>query len=361
MDNRTQRLSSVAVHGGNLERAQEWFGEPADGWQDLSTGISPWSYPVPDIPGQVWQQLPGEGTALKAAAAQYYGVDCRLITPLPGSQYAIARVPHQLSPATVALPALGYAEHQRAWLSAGHRPVLYRDIDHLMVLVSERTVKHLVVLNPNNPSAETLGREAIRQLYDAHQQRGLFLLDEAFVDLQPECSAAALIEPCPDLWVLRSVGKFFGLAGIRLGFLLGRGERWCVSNAVAAELQPWGVSHLAQWVGCRALGDSQWQSQQRRRLRSASLSLEAQWQRYCAERPGFFESGGSVANGGLFVTLRGDRESLYALYCRLGRAGVLLRWCHESTETRRLPWLRCGLPSDGGERLNRTLMEASSS
>ncbi len=333
-------------HGGDLNRACALFGE--GDWQDLSTGISPWPWPVPEVPPSIWQRLPEGGGQLSAAAARCYGVDVERVLALPGSQFGIARLPCHVPPGRVALPSLGYAEHQRAWRAAGHQTVGYDDWTGLASLIEKKSVDHLVLINPNNPTAERLPLETLRGWLTRMSSQSVVLVDEAFADLTPECSVVPLLGKCPSLWVLRSVGKFFGLAGMRLGFLLGQ-PRHRLRQALESELVPWGVSHLAQWAGALALSDESWQRTQRKRLVHASYELEALWRRYLD--PDFPQV--SVANGGLFVTLQGSMAVLRELHAQLASRHLWLRLGED--ESREGGWLRCGLPEDGGTRLARAL------
>lgn len=348
------RDEQINSHGGDLSAAQTEFGTPQAGWMDLSTGISPWGYSAEAMPSKVWQQLPGCDLALRQAASQYYQVHTNWVLPIPGSQYALSRIPQLIAKGRVALPSIGYREHQNGWLKAGHRPVFYQSAKHLQLLMDQGAVEHLILINPNNPSAEKLSLAALEQLAETHAGRGLFLIDEAFADFEKDSGGAALMEKYENLWVLRSLGKFFGLAGLRLGFLLGRDGPYKLALPLAQTLTPWGINHPAQWLGERALQDTAWQAMQRDRLHKANACLAQLWR----------EVGGgqwSVHEGGLFVTLRGPYEVLYSLYQRLGRQGIYLRWCHWSQGTKHglEPWLRCGLPVDGGERLRQALARYS--
>lgn len=333
-------------HGGNLALARARFGE--GDWQDLSTGISPWPWPVPAVPSSIWQRLPEGAGRLREVAAAYYGVEPESVLVLPGSQFGIARLPHQIDPGRVALPAVGYAEHERAWRAAGHESVRYDGWSELESLIDTGSVDHLVLINPNNPTAERLPLDALRRWLAQMPPRGVVLVDEAFADLTPRSSVVPLLKTSPSLWVLRSVGKFFGLAGVRLGFLLGQpGHR--LERALGSELEPWGVSHLAQWAGALALSDEPWQRQQRERLMHASRKLEALWRDYLDTQC----SPIGVANGGLFVTLRGPTSALRALHEQLASRHLWLRFGDD--ERRGAAWLRCGLPPDDGRRLAEAL------
>ncbi|MGD8176835.1 aminotransferase class I/II-fold pyridoxal phosphate-dependent enzyme [Marinimicrobium sp. ARAG 43.8] len=356
-------------HGGNLDSARSLYGE--GDWQDLSTGISPWSWPVPPVPNDVWQRLPEPGTALCEVAASYYRISGEQVLPLPGSQFGIARLPTHVARGRVALPCPGYREHERAWVAAGHQPVFYRHLDELDEYVAQRRIDHLVLINPNNPTGERLACERVERYLSGLNERSVVLVDEAFIDLTPERSVAPLLDEHSQvgerarLWVLRSLGKFFGLAGVRLGFLLGRpgiGERRgapTLFEALRNEVCPWGVSHPAQWIGCQALRDRSWQEVQRERLLRASAALEEMWQAL----PLLNEKGrvkknlegrATLANGGLFVTLRGEASTLEAVHHQLAQQRLWLR-LGDSASHPGEGWLRCGLPEDGGERLRRAL------
>lgn len=333
-------------HGGNLELARARFGE--GDWQDLSTGISPWPWPVPAVPRSIWQRLPEAAGRLREVAAGYYGIEPEAVLALPGSQFGIARLPHHVPPGRVALPLPGYAEHERAWRAAGHESVRYDDWHELESLIDAGSVDHLVLINPNNPTAERLPLEALGRWLAQIPEQGVVLVDEAFADLTPQSSVVPLLTTSPSLWVLRSVGKFFGLAGVRLGFLLGPPDHR-LRRTLESELAPWGVSHLAQWVGAKALSDGPWQREQRKRLTQASHKLETLWRDYLdTQCPDV-----TVANGGLFITLRGPVAMLRTLHEQLANRHLWLRLGQDQRQG--AAWLRCGLPPDEGRRLAEAL------
>ncbi|MFA5630099.1 MAG: threonine-phosphate decarboxylase CobD [Porticoccaceae bacterium] len=259
------------IHGGNLIQASAEFGIPPAEWIDVSTGISPWSWPVPPVPESVWQRLPEDGDGLLETAAGYYGCDAAQLLALPGSQHGVRHLPALWPAAPVALPLWGYREHQHAWQLAGHEPVFYRDGAHLRALVAQGAVRHVLVINPNNPSADVLDSKVLRHLADElAESNGQLVVDEAFMDPHPEHS---LISSRPaNTVILRSLGKFFGLAGIRLGFAVA--EPALVAR-LAQDMNPWAVSHPARWIGGRALADRNWHGAQRRRLEDAAQRWQA--------------------------------------------------------------------------------------
>jgi len=258
-------------HGGRLRQAARASGIPLADWVDLSTGINPLGWPVPPLPPEVWQRLPEAEDDLKAAASAYYG-NPRLL-PLPGSQAAIQALPLLFPRASIACLSPLYAEHPAAWQGAGHR-LRQLPAGHLERALAALT-PHLLLCNPNNPTAHRLEREEVLAAAAQLRRRGGWLfVDEAFMDASPEQSVAdqAGSEAYPNLVVLRSLGKFFGLAGARVGFLLGAEE---LLQALAEKLGPWPVSHPARWVASRALADRDWQAGARQQLAAASARLKA--------------------------------------------------------------------------------------
>lgn len=311
-------LTQNCHHGGDLQGAVRRYGIARERWLDLSTGISPWGWPVPALPADVWQRLPEVECPLCKPAASYYGCEPQSVLAVPGSQFAIQTLPELLPVGRVAMPRLGYFEHRKAWLAQGHTLVDYPEGDSqaLLQLIDAGAVDAAVVINPNNPSAARFDRNA---LLDAGQtlasREGLLVVDEAFMDsesghsLAPDC-------PRPGLVVLRSLGKFFGLAGLRLGFVL-------ADNSIQRQLQttlgPWGISGPAQWVGLQALTDSGWQRVQRQRI-AAAVSQQCQHLRSALAGHRW-----SITAGPLFVSVRLPDVDARALTDGLGRQGILVR------------------------------------
>ncbi|MDR1890192.1 MAG: threonine-phosphate decarboxylase CobD [Zoogloeaceae bacterium] len=272
-------------HGGRLREAARRGGIPLEAWLDLSTGINPLGWPsprpFPTLPPEVWQRLPEADDGLEAAAAAYYN-NPRLL-PLPGSQAAIQTLPRLFPPAALACLAPLYAEHPAAWRMAGHkvRQLPAGDLQRALATMTP----YVLFCNPNNPTAHHLEREAVLEAAKQLARRGGWLfVDEAFADAWPEHSVSdqAGSEAYPNLVVFRSLGKFFGLAGVRAGFLLGDKN---LLAALAAKLGPWPVSHPARWVAARALQDNDWQQDARRRLAADSQRLKTLLTPLAQEKP----------------------------------------------------------------------------
>lgn len=282
-------------HGGRLREAARRYDIPLADWLDLSTGIAPWPFPLPAIPEQAWTRLPESDDGLEAAACLYYGAE--RVLPLAGSQAAIQALPRLRRGGRVGVLSPCYAEHAHAWRQAGH---LVREIGEAEVEPYLDSLDVLLVVNPNNPTGRVFEPAELLAWHARLQRRGGWLLvDEAFMDCTPQSSLAACSNR-PGLIVLRSFGKFFGLAGARLGFALG--ERPLL-QALAEQLGPWTVNGPVRHVAQSALRDRQQQRQQRERLLAASQRLEELLRRH-----GWPPAGGSA----LFQRLVDPRCAAFA-------------------------------------------------
>ncbi len=315
----------LPIHGGDLAAAEARWGRPAAGWLDLSTGINPWPYPLPALGPEAWTRLPGsaEDGALRAAAARRFGVADRAhVLAGPGTSALIQALPRTRAPGRVDVVTPTYGEHPRAWAAAGHQ---VREVARL----DDADAPVQVVVNPNNPDGRVADPRMLAARAAALAARGgLLVVDEAFGDMTPALSVAPAL--APGLVVLRSFGKFYGLAGLRLGFLLALPE---VLAPVAAQLGPWPVSGVALAVGAAALADDGWTRDTTTRLEGAAADLDAVLR----------DAGCTVVGGTSLFRLAAHAEAA-RLYDRLGRAGILVRafpW--------RGDWLRFGLPADADQ------------
>jgi len=253
------------VHGGRLHAACAHYGGSPDDWLDLSTGIAPWAYPLPTAPESIWQRLPEQQDGLETAASIYYQVHETQLLPVAGSQWAIEQIPRlYLEPLRVAILANGYSEHPAAWQKAGHEVVFYDDISTLVIDAAQCDAA--VIIQPHNPLGVITTQDQLTQL-KSKLKRCIIVLDEAFAD----SANHPTLPLSPHTWRLKSVGKFFGLAGIRLGFVLAIETH---IEQLAQQQSPWSVSHVARWAGAQALADTLWQNQQRLRLSEQRHRLE---------------------------------------------------------------------------------------
>lgn len=239
-------------HGGRLLLAAEKYNIPLANWIDLSTGINPHGWPVPHIPAECFARLPEDNDGLLDSAKKYYAVE-RLLA-VAGSQAVIQLLPRLRKKCRVAVPEIAYAEHAYAWQQAGHKvdKINSQDIDQQL---DQYDV--LVMINPNNPTGEILSVEKLlhwrQRLSD---NNGWLIVDEAFMDAASQNSLLPYANQ-QGLIILRSVGKFFGLAGIRCGFVMASAN---LLQRIENALGPWSLSRPTRFIAGMALADQAWQS-----------------------------------------------------------------------------------------------------
>ena len=308
-------------HGGRLRTAARTHGIPLADWLDLSTGIAPYGFGLPVIPASAWSRLPEAEDELCVVARNYYGADSLLA--VAGSQAAIQMLPRLRRGLIVGVVSPCYGEHAAAWRREGHRVSEFsegsvpRALDGLDVLV---------VVNPNNPTGRLLPTELLLDWHARLAARGGWLVvDEAFMDPTPEFSLAAHSH-LPGLVLLRSFGKFFAMAGARLGFVLAEPD---LLDALGDALGPWPITGPSRFIGTALLTDQPGQLRQRTRLLADAERL-AQL---------LMASGLPPAGGcGLFQwVLSEEADLLYELFA--SRAILIRRFNYP-------PSVRFGIPAD---------------
>lgn len=333
----TAAPSSLHHHGGNLAAAAQAYGRPVTEWLDLSTGINPEPYPVPPVPPEAWTRLPEPAAleALEQAARQAY--DCATdaaVVAAPGTQMLIQWLPRLRTAGAVAVVTPTYGEHAAAWSAAGHA-VRAATTPEAGVAAGADVI---ILCNPNNPDGRRYAPQDLLDLAAAQAARGGWLIvDEAFADVAPEvslCPRAGV----PGLIVLRSPGKFYGLAGLRLGLAVCGAD---VAGPLAQALGPWAVSGPALAVGTAALADTAWRDRTRQDLVARRAALD-----------GILASSGLLVAGGTDLFRLVETPEAAALFQRLCRAGVLVRPFSYAPH-----WLRFGLPGTDADlaRLNEAL------
>ena len=325
--------SRLALHGGRLGDARALHPNAPEPWIDLSTGINPKPYPAPRASAAARARLPEpqQLRELEASAARAFGVDeSDRVAAVAGSEAALRLIPHVLGPtreACIAGPT--YSSHADAWQRVGVRPLNLTAPAATPSNVNEiATGTVFTLVNPNNPDGHVTERERVLALHDELAARDGFLaVDEAFADVEPACSVAAEAGSAryPRLIVFRSFGKFFGLAGLRLGFVI-------AAPSTAARfrglLGDWPVTADTIAAGLAAYADKSWAERTRARLRSAARRLDA-----LLTRNGFILVGGTS----LFRLARSDGAR--SRFEQLLHAGILVRpFDHDPT------LLRFGLP-----------------
>jgi len=323
-------------HGGDLDAATAIHGVPAAGWIDLSSGISPFAYPLPELAPEVWTRLPSAARMdeLRALALSAYGAGERAHAALaPGAQALIDRLPHiGGGHARVGVVSPTYREHALSWSRNGHA------VSEVTVLPDARDFDVVVLTNPNNPDGRLFSRADLMALADDLGAReGVLIVDESFADVLPHRSLAretghrALV-------ILRSFGKFFGLAGLRLGFALGPGR---IVRRVGELMGPWPISGPALEIGLRALADNGWMEDARAKLTETARRLDALVRAHGLE----------VIGGTPLFRLVGC-DNARVVHDRLAGDGIWTRRFERAPT-----WLRLGMPGSDADfaRLDRAL------
>ena len=307
-------LNLPADHGGGLDAAMARFGGNRGDWLDLSTGINPCAYPLPTFGPEDWNRLPDQAAfaALEAAARDFWQVpDEAAVLAAPGASGLIARIPALWPLGRVEIPGPTYNEHGRAFAAHGW---------------SMGAGEAQVLVHPNNPTGRVWTAQDVTAPFA--------VIDESFGDVMPETSLMPLATR-QGVLILKSFGKFWGLAGMRLGFAIGDAT---LIGRLAAMIGPWAVSGPALRTGTQALQDKTWAMTTRARLEADAQRLDA-----------------------LMGQKRVGGTALFRLY----QVDNALRWQDHLAQhhiwTRVFPydgqWLRLGLPGDekGWQQLGRAL------
>jgi cobalamin biosynthetic protein CobC len=323
-------------HGGGIDRAISLYGGKKADWLDLSTGINPTPYPISDMPEDIWHRLPDESllNACLKAARKYYDVPENAgIVAAPGTQAIIQRLPALLPSPDIAIVSPTYNEYERCYAEAGSHVHKVEDFD-----AAVSTSKTIVVGNLNNPDGRSADADKIRQAVENGAQ---IIVDEAFADMAPTCSVVGQTGT-EGLLVLKSFGKFFGLAGLRLGFAIGAQSQ---IDALRSSLGPWAVSGPALFVGTKAMGDQVWIDETRLALAAKRRQLESMLSQHRFAIEGVTD---------LFVTAsRADSSDVAKL---LAQNHILVREFDYAPD-----WIRFGFPRTNEDfaRLETAIAKAS--
>lgn len=320
-------MDGLRIHGGRIDLAASLYPSAPKPWIDLSTGINPIPWPGPAISPTRYQRLPfaREIAEMAAAAAAAYGLPANAtILPVPGSEIAIRLLPRMIGDSRVGILAPTYGSHATAWRAAG------ADVHELTELsdLKRSDLKTLVVVNPNNPDGRIISRAdlaALARTTTSNKRR--LIVDEAFADVRPEVSLLALPELPAGTIVLRSLGKFFGLAGLRVGFVIATGPD---ATAWRQMLGDWPVSGPACEIATSALRDTDWIAATRKRLAKDRKRLD-----------GVLGQAGLKLLGGTDLFGLFEARHRTDLLDHFAQAGILVRNFAETSRH-----YRFGLPAD---------------
>lgn len=313
-------------HGGDLRAARKLFPGAPEPFLDLSAGINPHPYPLPEFAERLHARLPAQAALLelKEIAAKAYGAPSPAhVAVAPGSQILVAQVGFLLARGRACVLTPTYAEHARVTELAGHNVVEVAEVAQLA------DARIAIVVNPNNPDGRIVAKDTLLALADSLRKRGgLLLVDEAFMDVAAEGLSLADQVGRGNIVVLRSFGKFYGLPGLRLSFAVATPE---IASRLAAALGPWPVSSAALTVGRVALADAAWREKTLTSLAEAALKLDVR----------LSGAGLEIIGGTSLFRLTRAKEAAW-LFRHLGETGIYVRRFTEYPA-----WLRFGLP--GGE------------
>jgi cobalamin biosynthetic protein CobC len=333
--------AGFAHHGGRLGAARAAYAQAPQPWIDLSTGINPRAYPAPRARGLALNRLPdtGELGRLEAVAAGAFGVhDPRRVVATGGTEPALRLLPYLLGQKHAVVAGPTYGSHADGWQGAGVPTQVIPD-SRLVDSIAQMTA--VIVVNPNNPDGRIVSREQLLRLHrEAAARGGVLIVDEAFAEVVPESSVASIAGTyeAERLVVLRSFGKFYGLAGLRLGFVVGAPN---LMERVRAAIGDWPVSVDALVAGLAAYADSQWAQSTRARLARSARRLDE-----------LLIAHGFEIVGGTSLYRLARAEDAPVRFERLAAAGILTRPFQYDRSV-----LRFGLPGspDAWRRLQRAL------
>ena len=327
-DPSTASSDSLYIHGGNLAIARLAYAQAPEPWIDLSTGINPICYPVPNLSAASWTRLPEENAvfALETIAASAYGArKGAQVVAAPGTQALIEALPRLFEAKRVGILGFTYTEHASCWRHAG---ALVETVASVEALSGFDVA---IIVNPNNPDGRYVSVNELLTLSETLAARGgRLIVDEAFVDVMYEGASFAPYLPGRGAIILRSFGKTYGLAGVRLGFAIaGLEDAALIRQAMGL----WAVSGVAIEVGGKALDDRAWLDATREQLIIKAVRLDTMMRQI-----GLTVEGGTP----LYRLLSSDRASDY--FKRFCEAGILVRAFRDKPN-----WLRVGLPGDANE------------
>lgn len=322
---------SDLIHGGDLISASAQYGIPVEDWLDLSTGINPVPYPVPQISEGWFQQLPYQSAEFKAAVNSYYGAEG---VAANGTQQIIELLPSVLPSVSQELPILlpdcGYQEHRYSWQQQKRELNYYPATDQkaaerriqegIQQQLDTGSAMHLLLINPNNPTGLKFTPEQIYCWAERMQQGAYLIVDEAFIDLSPEQSILSdydRFQQLGNIIVLRSFGKLFGLAGVRLGFAFANPQ---LQQQLQTKLGPWVVNGPAQALAIAALNDGDWHTQTRSDIAKNAQATRELWQPLMGKL-----NAQLLYSEGLFISLKLPLEQGRHIYRFFAERGVLIR------------------------------------
>ncbi|NOY54327.1 MAG: threonine-phosphate decarboxylase [Deltaproteobacteria bacterium] len=260
----------IQQHGGNLREISKACGIPEEEILDFSASINPLGPPkgalkaILDGMDRLVHYPEIDGMTLRERLAGEGNLSVENVLVGNGSSEFVYLVPRVLSPRRALVPVPSFSDYGRALRLAGCGVVSFPliaeesfrlDPGRLIDALSEK-IDLLVLCNPNNPTGGLLSAEEVLMVVDAAADRGIIVLcDEAFIDFVPDGSVRHRVKEFPNLLVLRSFTKFYGIPGLRAGAIYGDGV---LVRRIGACQEPWTMNRLAGAAVAAALDDAEY-------------------------------------------------------------------------------------------------------
>ncbi len=301
--------NALFTHGGNLQAAQALFPDAPKPWIDLSTGINPFSYPLPVISVNAWTQLPSpeQISSLEHVAAEFYRAKRGSAIAAAGSQALIQLIPSIFQDAQdIRILGVTYTGHAHAWAAHGKTVNIVASLEELA------GADVAIIVNPNNPDGRLIETSQLIELKQRISAKGgTLIIDEAFMDFSDPIHSIIPIMPEQSTIVLRSFGKAFGLAGLRLGFAFCSQD---IEHRLRDVVGSWAISGIALEIGLTALRDRSWLSSMRNQLQKRTERLDKL----------LIDYGVNVLGGTLLFRLA-EHKKARQLFTYLAAEGILVR------------------------------------
>ncbi|NRA86418.1 MAG: threonine-phosphate decarboxylase [Rhizobiales bacterium] len=336
-------MAKQLYHGGALDAAILQYGGNVDDWLDLSTGINPNAYEIDAINPLAWQQLPQKSALLALENAAKLAYQCRdaHVAIGNGTQVFIENLPRLFAKSTIAICAPTYEEHAENWAKHGHKVEL---VNHV---IDAQDADHLLIVNPNNPTGKLYSPEQLLELHAHYQQKnGYLIIDEAFMDMTPKMSMSQYAG-MDNLIILRSFGKFFGLAGVRVGFMLGCKK---IIDVMQTHISLWAVSGASVEIATKALQNLEWQDKMR-----LTLKNDMQQMQHILTDNGF----NIIGTTDLFclVSMPSKQYGAYKYFGKLAEQHILTRKFNGDDEILRLGLVKAASQSHLAAKLKQICLE----
>ena len=321
----TKQSLKPALHGGDIISASAQYKIGVAQWIDLSTGLNPDSYPIDGIPASAFTHLPYLQPEFIAASRAYYHSSDSIA--LIGSQMLIQNLPQCVAKRPVLLPSVGYDEHRQSWQDAGFDISFYpafelsNAINYIDQALQSNPEQHLVIINPNNPSGLLIEPEQLIVWANKLPSDCYVIVDEAFIDMRPQMSVLRSQWP-NNMLVLRSFGKYFGLAGIRIGFAFCKGA---LKQKIEQVLGLWMINGPAQYLAGKAMRDTHWQDVAINSINSASHRTQQLFEPLIAHINALSTTVAWETHQGLFSSYQMAENTAIDVQHYFASNGILLR------------------------------------